>query len=323
MRGILIPENLENFSLSSEAQIMLAELAAGGAQKRADIEVEEIFFLRGSDEDDFQQFDADELIDLLANMNEQAENGETASDEDADKVMLHEGADSEGTKEEEEEEGESQEGLAAFEDETKSSMVALRGYADVRKAFEHETSSSPIGKTIFLIILLVLVAALPPIVNLAYIQPTITANNAKLSLMTNMHAAIVTKSKDSEKVAAQIKTVEKRILGYSRYMKKQSDFDFLFNAFLGALERYEVIILNNTLQVDESQNTKIGKNGIVETVIVDMHLQTRFDIYRNIREIFMKKIGAVKVISETMVAKPNSNLLDIKIKMGVTYLKDT
>ena len=53
----------------------------------------------------------------------------------------------------------------------------------VRKIFEAETSSSPIPKTAILLILL-LVAALPPILNFTYIQPTISENTRKADEIT-------------------------------------------------------------------------------------------------------------------------------------------
>ena len=328
----MIPENIK--ILSPDAQMMLAELVAGEADPFADFaddaasaaaEAE----MTGAAGRAAPEVDA--LFAVLSQLDAPPHMEEAEAEAEAGAVFFHEAIEGDADAPDAfDAEAKTVAGLGALRhkwqaqfsrQKTDAAKRATRRRKNVRKIFEHETTASPLVKTTALMVVLVLVAAVPPLINLAYIQPTITTNNDRLAKMTRLREKLTAQGQASEKMTAQIKAIEKRILGHGRHLKKQSDFEFLFGAFLAALERYNVTILNNTSQVDENKTTKIGRDAIAETMIVDMHLQTRFDIYRNIREVFMQQMGAVKIISESMNARPNSSLIDIKIKMGVTYLK--
>ncbi len=335
MDGIVIPENIK--TLSPDAQMMLAELVAGEADPFADFAddaaagVEAEMTGAGAGR---AAPEVDALFAVLSQLDAPPHMEEAEAEAEAGAVFFHEAIEGDdaldGAPDAADTEIKNAGRFGALRhkwqakfsrQKTNKAQPVSRRRKNIRKIFEHETTASPLAKTVALSVLLVLVAALPPLINLAYIQPTITTNNDRLAKMTAFREKLAAQRKESEKMTAQIKAIEKRILGHGRHLKKQSDFEFLFGAFLAALERYNVTILNNTSQVDENKTTKIGRDAIAETMIVDMHLQTRFDIYRNIREIFMQQMGAVKIISETMSARPDSSLIDIKIKMGVTYLK--
>ena len=328
----MIPENIK--ILSPDAQMMLAELVAGEADPFAAFADDAVAGAEAQADAVRAEPETDAFIALLGQMDAPLDEETPEEAEEEGAVFFHEAIEGDdaldGAPDAADTEIKNTGRFGALRhkwqakfsrQKTNKAQPVSRRRKNIRKIFEHETTASPLVKTVALSVLLVLVAALPPLINLAYIQPTITTNNDRLAKMTAFREKLAAQRKESEKMTAQIKAIEKRILGHGRHLKKQSDFEFLFGAFLAALERYNVTILNNTSQVDENKTTKIGRDAIAETMIVDMHLQTRFDIYRNIREIFMQQMGAVKIISETMSARPDSSLIDIKIKMGVTYLK--
>ena len=55
---------------------------------------------------------------------------------------------------------------------------------------------------------------------------------------------------------------------------------------------------------------------------MDLELQTRFDVYQNIRHIFMEQMRSVNVIEEKITARPGENELNVRLKMAVVYLKE-
>ncbi len=99
-------------------------------------------------------------------------------------------------------------------------------------------------------------------------------------------------------------------------MKGQAEFDLLSAAFLTALERYNVKILSNKTALDETLTTKLADGKIIEGMVFDLGLQSRFDVYQNIRNIFMEQMGSVTVLEEKITAMPGSNELDIKLQNG-------
>ena len=273
--------------------------------------------------------DAGELLSVLSGVDEEVSIAETEGEGDVTFLASEGNGFDEALDKEtfDDEPEDSPRGFMRFfrrteEVESGSSLKSVVGLKDVRRAFEQQTTSSPYLTTTFLIVLLLLVAAIPPIVNLSYIQPTITDNNQKMSMMANFSAQIEAKTNESRILQNKIKKLENNLGGYALNVKSQADYDFLVTAFLGALERYDVKILSNQSKVDESLTTKLDDNKSIEGVMMDLELQTRFDVYQNIRHIFMEQMGSVNVIEEKITARPGENELNIRLKMAVVYLKE-
>lgn len=189
----------------------------------------------------------------------------------------------------------------------------------VRKIFEAETSSSPIPKTAILAFILLLVAALPPILNFTYIQPTISENNRKADEITIFEGQIAKNNKRSNDLLSQIKLLEKRSENIAGTLVDRERFDFLLQRFLAAFERFGVEIISITNDVDAENKFIVGNNLPVLVNTVTVELESRFEVYRSIREIFVKEVKSVAIIEENLTAKPGSNLLKVRLKMAVAY----
>ena len=189
----------------------------------------------------------------------------------------------------------------------------------VKKIFEAETSSSPIPKTAVLAFVLLLVAALPPILNFTYIQPTISENNRKADEITIFQGQIAKNNKRSGDLLSQIKLLEKRSENIAGTLVDRERFDFLLQRFLAAFERFDVEIISITNDVDAESKFIIGNNLPVLVNTVTVELESRFEVYRSIREIFVKEVKSVAIIEENLTAKPGSNLLKVRLKMAVAY----
>ncbi|MGC6521667.1 MAG: hypothetical protein ACON33_02755 [Candidatus Micropelagos thuwalensis] len=189
----------------------------------------------------------------------------------------------------------------------------------VRKIFEAETSSSPIPKTAILAFILLLVAALPPILNFTYIQPTISENNRKADEITIFEGQIAKNNKRSSDLLSQIKLLEKRSENIAGTLVDRERFDFLLQRFLAAFERFGVEIISITNDVDAENKFIVGNNLPVLVNTVTVELESRFEVYRSIREIFVKEVKSVAIIEENLTAKPGSNLLKVRLKMAVAY----
>lgn len=189
----------------------------------------------------------------------------------------------------------------------------------VKKIFEAETSSSPIPKTAVLAFVLLLVAALPPILNFTYIQPTISENNRKADEITIFQGQIAKNNKRSGDLLSQIKLLEKRSENIAGTLVDRERFDFLLQRFLAAFERFGVEIISISNDVDAESKFIVGNNLPVLVNTVTVELESRFEVYRSIREIFVKEVKSVAIIEENLTAKPGSNLLKVRLKMAVAY----
>ena len=187
----------------------------------------------------------------------------------------------------------------------------------VRKIFEAETSSSPIPKTAILAFVLLLVAALPPILNFTYIQPTISENNRKADEITVFQGQIAKNNRRSGDLLSQIKLLEKRSENIAGTLVDRERFDFLLQRFLAAFERFGVEIISITNDVDAESKFIVGNNLPVLINTVTVELESRFKIYQSIRQEFIDEIKNVAIIEESLIAKQDTNLLSVSLKMAI------
>ena len=71
--------------------------------------------------------------------------------------------------------------------------------------------------------------------------------------------------------------------------------------------------------MDAESKFIVGNNLPVLVNTVTVELESRFEVYRSIREIFVKEVKSVAIIEENLTAKPGSNLLRVRLKMAVAY----
>ena len=187
----------------------------------------------------------------------------------------------------------------------------------VRKIFEAEISSSPIPKTAVLAFFLFLVAALPPTLNFTYIQPTILENQRKADEIKIFQGQIAKNNKRSGDLLSQIRILEKRSENIAGTLVDQERFDFLFQRFIASFERLGVEIISISNDVDAESKFIIGNNLPVLVNTITVELESRFKIYQSIRKEFIDEIKNVAIIEESLIAKQDTNLLSVSLKMAI------
>ena len=187
----------------------------------------------------------------------------------------------------------------------------------VRKIFEAETSSSPILKTAVFAFVLLLVAALPPILNLNYIQPTISENNRKADEIKIFQGQIAQNNRRSGDLLSQIKLLEKRSENIAGTLVDRERFEFLLQRFLAEFERFGVEIISVNNDVDAESKFIVGNNLPVLVNTVTVQLESRFEIYQSLRKEFIDEIKNVAIIEESLIAKQDTNLLSVSLKMAI------
>lgn len=187
----------------------------------------------------------------------------------------------------------------------------------VRKIFEAEISSSPIPKTAVLAFVLFLVAALPPTLNFTYIQPTILENQRKADEIKIFQGQIAKNNKRSGDLLSQIRILEKRSENIAGTLVDQERFDFLFQRFIASFERLGVEIISISNDVDAESKFIIGNKLPVLVNTITVELESRFKIYQSIRKEFIDEIKNVAIIEESLIAKQDTNLLSVSLKMAI------
>lgn len=194
----------------------------------------------------------------------------------------------------------------------KSNSLApkLVGVKDASTAYRSQSGRSLLPFTLVRAFVLVLVAAVPPLVNLTVIQPQISDNNRKLTQIRSYEA----KSQEDEKVANAVSgnLVRVQRLAESRVRKlmPEAAFQTLFSGYLAALQKYDVEILSYNVASDAQRKVVVG-DQVQEASVVAMELVGRYDVYTEIRQIFVEQSQNILVLSEAFEVVPGS--LDLKI----------
>lgn len=190
----------------------------------------------------------------------------------------------------------------------------LVGVKDASAAYNAQSGASLLPFTIIRVVVLILVAAVPPIVNLAIIQPQISDNNRKITETLSFEA----KSKEDEKVADQLGTsianVERRGQVLLKELMPEADLQELVGKYVAALQRYGIDL--NSYNVSSDNARKVVINDMVQdAVIVELDLVSRYDVYAEIRNVFAAQVDKMSVIDEKFQAQPGS--VDLKVKSRV------
>jgi len=191
-----------------------------------------------------------------------------------------------------------------------SGVSRLVGFKNAAAAYDAQTGASLLPYTIIRTVVLVLVAAVPPAVNLLVIQPQISDNNRKLTEMRSFEA----KAKEDQRVADGL--AEKIIRGQKisqrliQTLPPTSEFESLFNKYLAALQRYGMILNSYNVAPDAERTFVVGDKKL-EANIVAIELEGRYDVYAEIRNVFAKESRLLKVVEERI--QPVEGSLDLRI----------
>jgi hypothetical protein len=194
----------------------------------------------------------------------------------------------------------------------KSNSLApkLVGVKDASTAYRSQSGRSLLPFTLVRAFVLVLVAAVPPLVNLTVIQPQISDNNRKLTQIRSYEA----KSQEDEKVANAVSgnlvRVQRLAESQVRKLMPEAAFQTLFSGYLAALQKYDVEILSYNVASDAQRKVVVG-DQVQEASVVAMELVGRYDVYTEIRQIFVEQSQNILVLSEAFEVVPGS--LDLKI----------
>ena len=205
--------------------------------------------------------------------------------------------------------------LARFRRGTKD-VHMLVGVKDASSAYESQASGSRLPSTLLRVLFLVVVAAVPPFVNLVFIQPQISKNNIKLSEMRQFEV----KAGDDKKIALdldqKIVRAQKISARLAENLPPSSDFEALFASYMAALERYGVEINSYNISSNEERSAPIFNSKMIAN-LVEIELVGRYDVYAEIRRVFVEESRQIIVVDEIMTALPDSLELNIKAKMIV------
>ncbi|MGB0342207.1 MAG: hypothetical protein ACPGGG_02120 [Parvibaculales bacterium] len=193
---------------------------------------------------------------------------------------------------------------------------SLIGFKDASAAYNAQSGRSLLPFTIIRSVILLLVAAVPPLVNLAVIQPQISDNNRKLTELRKFEAEAQESQKIASRIANQVIREQKTAKTLFATLSGTDDFEPLVAAYIDALQRYDIDLRSYNVAVDEKRRVAFGDMQ-AEANIVELELRGRYDVYHEIRRVFIEESGLVTVLQEKLEAVPGEVELKITSKLLV------
>jgi hypothetical protein len=192
----------------------------------------------------------------------------------------------------------------------------LIGVRNAAAAYDAQSGASLLPFTIIRAIILVLVAAVPPAVNLAIIQPQISDNSRKLTQIRSFEAQMAENKKIADKLATRLSALEQDAKRRIDKLMPNEDLERLFNSYVAALQKYDIDLRGYNVSALGERKVIIG-NRVQEASLVELDLAGRYDVYVDIRRIFIDQLKIATVVNETMVPQEDDMNLLIKASLMV------
>ena len=200
-------------------------------------------------------------------------------------------------------------------------VTRLIGVRNAAATYDAQSGASLLPYTIIRAIILVLVAAVPPAVNLAIIQPQISDNGRKLTQIRSFEAQTAENRKLADSMAVRLSALEQDAKRRIDKLMPNRELESLFNRYVAALQKYDIELQGYNLSAIDDRKVIIG-NRVQQANLVELNLQGRYDVYVDIRKIFVDELKIASVLKETMNPQTGSPNLNIKASLMVPTKRD-
>ena len=197
----------------------------------------------------------------------------------------------------------------------------LVGVRNAAATYDAQSGSSLLPFTIIRAVILVMVAAVPPAVNLAIIQPQISDNSRKLTQIRGFEAQMAENKKIADNLATRLSALEQDAKRRIDRLMPNAELESLFNSYVAALQKYNIDLQGYNVSSMKDRKVIIG-NRVQEASLVELDLVGRYDIYVDIRKIFVDQLKIATVVKETMTPQEGSPELQIKASLMVPTKRD-
>jgi hypothetical protein len=195
-------------------------------------------------------------------------------------------------------------------------VTRLIGVRNAAAAYDAQSGVSLLPYTIIRAVILVLVAAVPPAVNLAIIQPQISDNGRKLTQIRGFEAQMAEDKKLADSMAVRLSALEQDAKRRIDKLMPNADLETLFDRYVAALQKYDIELQGYNLSSMNERKVIVG-NRVQQTNLVELNLQGRYDVYVDIRKIFVDELKIASVLKETMEPQQGTPNLTIKASLMV------
>ena len=192
----------------------------------------------------------------------------------------------------------------------------LIGVKNASTAYDAQSGASLLPFTIIRAVVLLLVAAVPPAVNLIVIQPQISDNSRKLTQIRGFEAQAVESKKAADKLARKLAALEQDARRRIDILMPNAQLENLFNRYTAALQEYDIALNRYNVSSLEDRNVVIGSR-VQQASLVELDLEGRYDVYVDIRKIFVEQLKNVVVLNEVLAPQEDGVTLKINARMMV------
>ena len=127
--------------------------------------------------------------------------------------------------------------------------------------------------------------------------------------------------KIADNLATRLSALEQDAKGRIDRLMPNTELESLFNSYVAALQKYNIDLQGYNVSSISDRKVIVG-NRVQEASLVELDLVGRYDIYVDIRKIFVDQLKIATVVKETMTPQDGSPKLQIKATMMVPTRRD-
>ena len=122
--------------------------------------------------------------------------------------------------------------------------------------------------------------------------------------------------KIADKLATRLSALEQDAKRRIDKLMPNEDLERLFNSYVSALQKYDIELRGYNVSALSERKVIIG-NRVQEASFVELDLAGRYEVYVDIRKIFVDQLKIASVVKETMVSQEDNVNLLIKASLMV------
>lgn len=196
----------------------------------------------------------------------------------------------------------------------RSGALCFMGQKNAVHAWGRQTASSGHAHLILTAIFLIILIFATPLAHIFLLTPQLVENTRKRDEIKKLQNSAQADAIAATSILDKVKRAQHRGGQFVANLLPVVEHDTLLQSYLAALERFGIVVSMFDIQPALNANAKLGVQQI-RAQIVTIELQGRFDVYRDIRNIFMRAVRHVTVLEETVATIDQTP--DVKIKSRV------
>lgn len=196
----------------------------------------------------------------------------------------------------------------------KSLSLRFMGQKNAAHAWGIQTTKDGAVQVILVTCLLLGLIFAAPLVHVLMLTPQLAENAHKLEEIKKFQNSANADAAEAQALLRRVRRAQKLSGQFATHLLLSTQHDTLLQSYLAALERFGITVNMFDVRRDNDASPELP-NAAIRVQIVTLELQGQFDIYRDIRNIFMAEARHVTVLEEHVASIAQTQDVHVKSRL--------